>query len=81
MATLIAPHGSETLTPLYVEDDAARAALASEAADLKSIVVSSASAANAVMLRAGYFTPLAGYMDKADALGVAREMRTASGLF
>ena len=46
MATLIAPHGSETLTPLYVEDDAARAALASEAADLKSIVVSSASAAN-----------------------------------
>ncbi len=81
MGNLIAPHGSEALTPLYVEDDAARAALANEAAGLKSVLVSSASAANAVMLGAGYFTPLPGYMNRADALGVARDMQTASGLF
>ncbi|HEY5676766.1 MAG TPA: sulfate adenylyltransferase, partial [Myxococcales bacterium] len=44
-------------------------------------VVSSAAAANAVMLGGGYFTPLTGYMDLANALQVADEMRTTSGLF
>ena len=45
------------------------------------MTVSSAAAANAVMLGGGYFTPLRGYMNRADALGVAREMRTDDGLF
>ena len=33
------------------------------------------------MLGAGYFNPLTGYMNKADALSVSREMKTTSGLF
>jgi sulfate adenylyltransferase len=78
---VIKPHGSDVLNPLYVKDDKERAALAREAEALPSIVVSSAAAANAVMLGGGYFNPLTGYMNRADALKVAGEMRTASGLF
>ncbi|MCK5922551.1 MAG: hypothetical protein KAG66_16540, partial [Methylococcales bacterium] len=78
---MIKPHGSDSLNPLYVADDAARAALATEAQNLPSIIVSSADAANAVMLGAGYFNPLTGYMTKADALGVANNMHTESGVF
>ena len=78
---MIKPHGSDTLNPLYVADDAARAALQTEAESLKSILVSSAAAANAVMLGAGYFNPLTGYMNKADALSVARDLKTTAGVF
>ncbi len=78
---MIKPHGSDVLKPLYVLDDAKRAALAKEADGLPSIVVSSAAAANAVMMGAGYFTPLEGYMNLADAMSVAEKMQTASGLF
>lgn len=81
MAKLIAPHGADALKPLYIEDDADRAILAKEAAGLKSILVSSATAANAVMLGGGYFTPLGGYMNRADAMSVAMDMKTTDGLF
>ncbi len=81
MAQLIAPHGNHVLMPLYVEDATARAALAREAETLPSLVISSAAAANAVMLAGGYFTPLSGYMDKADALAVGQDMHTTSGVF
>jgi sulfate adenylyltransferase len=33
------------------------------------------------MLGGGYFNPLTGYMSKADALSVAKDMKTSSGLF
>jgi len=78
---LIKPHGGGNLKPLYVMDEAQRADLAKEAMSLPSITISSAAAGNAVMMGGGYFTPLDGFMDKADALGVAKEMKTASGLF
>jgi sulfate adenylyltransferase len=78
---VIKPHGAEELRPLYVMDAQERARLAKEAEKLPSIVVSSAAAANAVMLGAGYFTPLSGYMTLADAVDVAARMRTRSGLF
>ena len=78
---MIKPHGSEQLTPLYVEDESRRAALLKEAESLPKLLVNSAAAANAVMLGAGYFTPLSGYMNKADALSVANNMHTSSGLF
>jgi len=78
---MIKPHGSDQLTPLYVDNDEQRAALLKEAETLPKLLVNSATAANAVMLGAGYFTPLAGYMNKADALGVANNMHTSSGLF
>jgi sulfate adenylyltransferase len=78
---MIAPHGSTELTPLYVRDDARRAALFEEADGLPSLTLNSAAAANAVMLGAGYFNPLRGYMNLADALSVAETMRTTDGLF
>jgi sulfate adenylyltransferase len=78
---MIKPHGSEALNPLYVEDDAKRAELMKEAESLPSIMICSAAAGNAVMLGSGYFNPLTGYMNKADALAVAKDMRMTSGLF
>jgi sulfate adenylyltransferase len=78
---MIAPHGSATLNPLYVADAAARARLQAEAEKLPSLLLNSAAAANAVMLGAGYFNPLTGYMNLADALSVAETMKTTSGLF
>lgn len=78
---MITPHGSANLNPLFVADAAVRSALAKEAESLPSLLLNSAAAANAVMLGAGYFNPLAGYMNLADMLGVAESMRTKSGLF
>ena len=54
---LIAPHGADQLKPLIV-NDARRAELAAEALTLPSLMRSSAAAAKAVMMGAGYFTPL-----------------------
>jgi sulfate adenylyltransferase len=79
--SLIKPHGSDELNPLFVYDTAKNEALQKEAEGLASIVVSSATAANAVMMGGGYFNPLTGYMNKADALSVANNMKTTSGLF
>jgi sulfate adenylyltransferase len=78
---MIKPHGSDELNPLYVQDDAKRAELMKEAEGLPSILVSSAAAGNAVMLGSGYFNPLTGFMNVADAMGVAENMKTAAGLF
>ena len=78
---MIKPHGSDTLNPLYVEDDATRTALQAEAEGLPSLLLNSAAAANAVMMAGGYFNPLTGYMNKADALSVASDLKTTGGLF
>jgi len=78
---MISPIGSDKLNPLYVSDDAERIALLEEAENLPSILISSATAANAVMLAGGYFNPLTGYMNLADALSIAEKMETTSGQF
>jgi len=78
---MIKPHGSDKLNPLYVQDDAKRAQLVKEAESLPSILVSSAAAGNAVMLGAGYFNPLTGYMNLADSMAVCEKMQTTKGLF
>ena len=44
-------------------------------------MLNSAAAANTVMLGAGYFTPLNGFMNKKDAISVANNMVTTDGLF
>ena len=81
MTTLIKPHGSKTLKPLFVEDAKVRAQLVQDAASLPAITISSAAAGNAVMLGGGYFTPLTGFMDKANALSIGSSMKTTDGLF
>ena len=78
---MIRPHGSDELNPLFVEDAQTRAGLLAESERLTAVRISSAAAANAVMLGSGYFNPLTGYMNKADALAVAEGMMTVAGLF
>ncbi len=78
---MIHPVGSSALKPRYVADPERRQALLHEAESLPSVVISSQAAGNAVMLGAGYFSPLEGYMSGADALSVAESMRTTQGLF
>ncbi len=78
---MIKPYGSNELNPLFVYDSEKHQALAEEAKSLPSLLVNSAAAANAVMLGAGYFNPLTGYMNLADMLSVAESMKTADGLF
>jgi sulfate adenylyltransferase len=78
---VIKPHGSDQLQPLFVYDPDQHRALAHEAESLPSMMLSSAAAANAVMMGSGYFNPLTGYMNLADALSAAEHMKTTSGLF
>jgi len=78
---MIKPHGADALKPLFVADPGQNSKLQAEAETLPSLLLNSAAAANAVMLGAGYFTPLAGFMNVADALRVASDMRTTDGLF
>lgn len=78
---MIKPYGSDQLNPLYVADDALRQQLAAEAEQLPSLLLNSAAAANAVMLAGGYFNPLTGFMNLADAIAVATDLHTTDGLF
>ena len=78
---MIKPHGSDQLNPLYIRNEKERAELIKEAEGLPSIVVSSAAAANAVMLGGGYFNPLTGFMHIADAISVAEKIQIVNGLF
>ncbi|MGI9311695.1 MAG: sulfate adenylyltransferase [bacterium] len=78
---MIKPHGSSRLNPLHVADADENAELARRARSMRSLLMSSSGAACAVMLGAGYFNPLRGFMGKADALGIAADMRMRDGLF
>jgi len=77
---MIKPFGSEILTPLFVKDESRRKMQLEEAEKIPSVVVSSAAAANAVMLGGGYFNPLNAYMNLADVMAVAEGMQMPSGL-
>ena len=77
---LVKPHGGGDLAPLLLEGDAL-AAEKRRAATLPRLVVSSREKGDIIMLGIGGFTPLAGFMTRADWQGVCDGMRTASGLF
>ena len=78
---MIKPVGADELKPLFVYDSNEHEALSKEAEGLPSVVISSAAAGNAVMMGGGYFTPLTGYMNVADAMGCAENMKTTDGKF
>ena len=78
---MIQPHGADRLRPLFIENRDEREALLREAAELPALILNSAAAANAVMLGAGYFTPLEGFMNLSDTLSVSEHMQTEEGLF
>ena len=81
MSNLVEPHGSKTLKPLIVRDKGQIEELKNKSATLSKIIVNSSAASNAVMLGAGYFTPLSGFMGKKDTMSVAENMVTGNGLF
>jgi len=78
---MIKPVGSDELQPLFVYDTEKHHALMQEAESLPSVVISSQAAGNAVMMGAGYFNPLKGFMNVADAMGAAEKMTLTDGSF
>lgn len=78
---MIKPHGSDELNPLFVYDTEKHEALSKEAESLPSLLISSSAAGNAVMLGAGYYNPLTGYMNVADAVSCAENLKTTDGVF
>ena len=78
---MIKPIGSDELNPLFVYDSEKHHALMKEAESLPSITISSQAAGNAVMMGAGYFNPLKGFMNVADAMGAAEKMTLTDGSF
>ncbi len=78
---MIRPIGSDELHPLYVYDPIEHEKLSHEAESLPSVVISSQAAGNAVMMGGGYFSPLKGYMNVADAMGAAEKMTLTDGSF
>ncbi|MCU7906258.1 MAG: sulfate adenylyltransferase [Candidatus Thiodiazotropha sp. (ex Epidulcina cf. delphinae)] len=78
---MINPVGSTELQPLFVYDPDTHRQLSHEAESLPSVVISSQAAGNAVMMGAGYFSPLKGYMAMADAMGAAEKMTLSDGSF
>lgn len=80
MTVLVTPHGGGPLNPLLLES-AALNAERERASTLKRVPVSSREAGDIIMLGIGGFTPLDGFMGRADWQGVCDNMQTASGLF
>ncbi len=80
MSLLVKPHGAETLKPLLLEG-AALAKAQKEAASLPCIELSSREVGDIIMLGIGGFTPLEGFMGKADWQGVCDNYTMANGLF
>ncbi len=79
MSQLISPHGGGALRPLALHGEAA--AEARRARALPRLTVSSREKGDLIMLGLGGFTPLEGFMTRADWAGVCDGMRTAAGLF
>jgi len=81
MSNLITPHGTqEKLIPLLLEDAALEAETA-RARGLKSIKITSREASDLIMMGIGAFTPLTGFMTKADWQGVCDNLTMADGTF
>ncbi|QKQ24675.1 sulfate adenylyltransferase [Candidatus Ruthia endofausta] len=80
MSKLVPPHGSDTLKPLALEGNALTAEL-ERAKLLPKVNCSSREVGDIIMMGIGGFTPLEGFMDKADWQGVCDNMAIESGLF
>jgi sulfate adenylyltransferase len=78
---MIKPIGSDELQPRFVYDPDQHHKLMQEAQNLPAVTISSQAAGNAVMMGAGYFNPLQGFMNVADAMGAAGNMTLSDGSF
>ncbi len=77
---LVNPYGGSSLKPLLLHG-AQLAAETKRAASLPKVIVSSREKGDIIMLGIGGFTPLDGFMQRADWEGVCDGMKMASGLF
>ena len=80
MPGLVRPHGGGSLRPLIPAGEALAAERA-RSRSLPALRVSSREKGDLIMLGIGGFTPLEGFMTRADWQGVCDDCRTASGLF
>ena len=80
MSKLVTPHGGGELKTLLLQGDA-RAAELARAASLPQVKMSSRETGDLIMMGIGGFTPLDGFMTRADWEGVCDGYKMASGLF
>ncbi len=80
MSKLVRPHGGGDLKPLLLEGEALAAEKA-RAESLPKVTISSREVGDIIMMGIGGFTPLDGFMTRADWEGVCDGMKMASGLF
>ncbi|HHX77977.1 MAG TPA: sulfate adenylyltransferase [Firmicutes bacterium] len=79
MSKLVPPHGGGELTKCLVPEEK-RAALLEEAKGLEKIFMSSKEVSDLVMLAAGFFCPLEGFMTRKDYENVVEKMQLANGV-
>ena len=77
MSKLIKPYGSDELLTPFNEIGVNLA----DVEQMPKFLLNDSAIANVVMLGSGYFNPLQGFMNKAEALSVCDELRTLNGLF
>jgi sulfate adenylyltransferase len=75
---LIAPHGGELV--INMASDAERVELQERAKSLPQVVIGSRQLADLEMLAIGAYSPLGGFMNRADYLGVVHDMHLSNGL-
>ncbi len=80
MSKLVQPHGGGSLKPLLLPEVERKDEL-KRAATLKKVPMTSRETSDVIMLAMGAYTPLDGFMGKADWEGVCANMRMADGLF
>ncbi len=80
MSKLVAPHGGKGLVCALLEGPALAAEL-KKAAGLKQIEISARAKGDLIMMGIGGFSPLSGFMTKADWKGVCENFQMADGTF
>jgi sulfate adenylyltransferase len=80
MSTLVRPHGGGELKPLLLDGNALEAEK-SRAKSLQQIPISSREVGDLIMMGIGGFTPLDGFMTRADWESVCDGMKMVNGLF
>ena len=80
MSKLVPPHGSNTLKPLSLESNAALQER-EKSETLTKVVCTSREFGDIIMFGIGGFTPLEGFMNKADWLNVCQSMTLENGTF
>lgn len=80
MSKLVQPHGGGSLKPLLLPE-VERKEVLKRAQTLKKVPMTSRETSDVIMMAMGAYTPLDGFMGKADWQGVCADMKMANGLF